>query len=142
MTDRIIKTAACPARAADTGARGRQPLRFLVAGGLATAVHWGVMWLLVVAGQAPFHATAAGGLAGGVVNYGLQRRLTFDYRGSHTGVMPRYLLSCAAAWLVNLLVFQLLHVPAGLPTGIAQFATTALVSLMNYLVYRRLVFHD
>lgn len=134
MTDRIVETTSRPARESIAG--------FLVAGGIATASHWGVMWVLMTADFAPLHATAFGSLLGAAVNYGLQRRLAFDYHGSHAGAAPRYLLACAAAWLLNLLVFQCLHAAAGLPAGIAQFMTTAIVSLMSYLVYRRLVFHD
>lgn len=142
MTDRNIEIAVRPARAADAAARVRRPLRFLAAGGIATAVHWGVMWLLIPAGHAPLHATAVGGLAGAAANYGLQRRLTFGHGGAHAGAVPRYLVSCAAAWLVNLLAFQSFHALAGLPVVPSQLAATAAAALMSYLVYERWVFHD
>ncbi|WP_228160489.1 MULTISPECIES: GtrA family protein [Marinobacter] len=115
---------------------------FLASGGLATALHWSVMAGLWGLGVAPALATATGSAAGAGVNYGLQRRLAFGVASPHRRALPRYLLSCSLAWLSNVLLFAFLHSVAACPVALAQVATTALVTGLNYCLYQRFVFHE
>lgn len=119
-----------------------QPLRFIVAGGLATGVHWLAMLVLILLGAEPAWATAAGSVIGAIANYTLQRQLTFRTQKTHHQTVPRYLLSCAVAWTANLLLFYLCNQQLGLPTVTAQPLTTVAVAILNYFVFKRLVFHD
>lgn len=119
-----------------------RPLRFLISGGAATGVHWAVMALLVLVGMAPAWATALGAVAGAVTNYPLQHRFTFRARGPHSESISLYLLVCGVGWLANLLLFMTLHQGLNMPTGVAQFLTTAAVAVLNYILYKRWVFHD
>lgn len=122
--------------------RIRQPLGFLAAGGLATLVHWLTMVVLMLAGLSALMATATGFLAGAVANYLLQRRLAFLNARHHRSAIPRYLLSCAIAWLTNVAIFDALHQVAMWPPAIAQLVTTLCVAVLNYALYKRLVFHE
>lgn len=115
---------------------------FIAAGGLATLFHWLVMAGLVGAGLEATPATASGSLSGAVMNYGLQRRLAFRNAGSHRHTAWRYFMSCIGAWLCNLVFFFLLNHILILSVTLSQIVTTGLVAALNYLVYRRLVFHE
>ncbi|MDG5500934.1 GtrA family protein [Marinobacter sp. BGYM27] len=125
-----------------THIRIRQPLGFLAAGGLATSAHWLTMGILMQAGMSALIATAIGFLVGAVANYLLQRRLAFLNARRHRSAVPRYLLSCAIAWLTNIAIFDALHQVAIWPPAIAQLVTTLCVAALNYALYKRLVFHE
>ncbi len=122
--------------------RARQLLGFLTAGGLATSVHWLTMATLMLAGLSALMATATGFLTGAVANYLLQRRLAFLNARDHRSAIPRYLLSCAIAWLTNIAIFDALHQIVMWPPAIAQPVTTLCVAALNYALYKRLVFHE
>jgi hypothetical protein len=51
----------------------RRSVRFVIAGGVATAVHWAVMAAGVACGIDAVAATAGGAAAGAAANYTLQR---------------------------------------------------------------------
>lgn len=87
-------------------------------------------------------ATAAGAVTGALVNYGLQRRVTFRCTGPHGRALWLYLNACIASWLSNLGLFAVLHHLLRFDVMYAQFLTTVLVTGMNYLLYERLVFND
>jgi len=115
---------------------------FLAAGGLATGFHWLVMAVLVGAGLAPALATASGSLSGAALNYGLQRRLAFRHAGPHSLTLWRYVVSCIAAWLCNLVLFFFLNSVLAWSVIVSQLITTGLVAALNYIVYERLVFYE
>lgn len=94
------------------------------------------------AGMSALIATAIGFLVGAVANYLLQRRLAFLNASRHRSAVPRYLLSCAIAWLTNIAIFDALHQVAIWPPAIAQLVTTLCVAALNYALYKRLVFHE
>ncbi|WP_418647105.1 GtrA family protein [Thauera butanivorans] len=119
-----------------------RPARFALAGGAATLVHWLCMSAMLAAGIDAHAATAAGAMAGAAANYPLQRRHTFASRRAHRRALPRYLASCALAWLANLLLFAVLHGPAGWPPALAQAGTSGAIAALNYLLYARMVFDE
>lgn len=110
--------------------------RFLAAGGAATLLHWGVMAVLVTCGVQAWCATALAMAVGATANYFLQRRYVFfQVQGFSVG---SYLLSVAMAWSVNLAAFQVLHA-SGAAVAPAQFASTVLVGVLNFLFLQRFV---
>ncbi|HED38941.1 MAG TPA: GtrA family protein [Chromatiales bacterium] len=119
-----------------------QPLRFALSGGLSTAAHWLVMGVMINAGTLPAVATATGALIGAIVNYVLQRHLTFQSSALHRTALPRYLSVCTVTWVANLLFFLLLHRIFLLSPMVAQGATTVAIALMSYFLYKRIVFND
>lgn len=120
--------------------RGALP-RFLLTGGLATALHWLIMVFLVHAGIDALAATAIGAGAGLLANYIGQHRFAFCSRMPHRVTFPRYLAGAGMGWTLNLLGFALLRV-AGSNVAFAQFTATGLVALANYLLAERFVFHE
>lgn len=120
----------------------RRPARFAVAGGTATLVHWLCMSVMLATGSDAHVATTAGAMAGAAANYPLQRRHVFASRVRHGRAVPRYLASCALAWLANLLFFAVLHGPAGWPAALAQAGASGAAAVLNYLLYARMAFDD
>ena len=66
---------------------------YLVAGSIATAVHFAVLIALVeLMGLGAAPATALGTLCGAAVSYGLNRRLTFgESMARHVQALPRFM---------------------------------------------------
>lgn len=115
---------------------------FLAAGGLATGTHWTVMALLVAFGLEPALATLSGSVTGAAANYGLQRQLAFRSSSPHWPTLKRYVLACALAALANTVIFILVHHALTIPAMPAQAVTTAVVAMLNFIVYQRFVFHE
>lgn len=115
--------------------------RFLLAGGAATALHWMVMAILIQLNADPALATALGASVGLGFNYLAQHRWAFRSRLAHRMAFPRYLASATAGWCLNLAIFSSLQ---QLDTGIvlSQMCATALVTLVNFLLSERFVFHE
>jgi putative flippase GtrA len=115
--------------------------RFLVAGGIATLLHWLIMWLLVQAGLAPAFSTAAGATAGLAFNYLAQHQYAFASDLPHRVALPRYLAAANLGWGLNLLCFSVLSL-AGFKILAAQFFATATATLANFFFAKRFVFHE
>lgn len=116
--------------------------RYLISGGAATLLHWSLMAWLVQAGTSPGISTAAGALAGALLNYALQFHFTFQSNLPHRATAPRYLQVTAASWMANNVTFFLLFHFAKLSPVPAQVLTTLLIIILNFYLYRRLVFNE
>lgn len=119
-----------------------QPARFLLSGGMATALHWLLMTALIAVPVPAVLATALGAIAGACLNYLLQYHFTFRARTDHAKAVPVYFLVAALGWLANLGLFAGLHLLLDLNIAIAQVLTTGIVALLNYVLYKRVVFHE
>ncbi|MCP5162925.1 MAG: GtrA family protein [Hahellaceae bacterium] len=115
--------------------------RFLLSGGLATSLHWLLMWLLIQSGTDATVATGAGAALGACVNYLLQYYYSFRCREPHRVVFFAYVQTCVAGWLANLALFYLLFHFLLPQAAIAQFCTTGLVTFLNFFLYQKVVFH-
>lgn len=120
----------------------RQFLIFASVGVVATGVHYTILILLVEkAGIAPVAATTLGYLAGAVVSYTLNRRLTFEARPAVGSSFAKFLALGAMGAAMN----------AGIVAGLAalhahyllaQAAATCIVLFWNYFSARYFVFRD
>ncbi len=119
-----------------------QSLRFVFSGGLATATHWLLMIVMLKVGTAAATATALGALVGAVVNYVLQREVTFKSKRGHRSALLRYLSVCALLWFANLIVFLILYHTVLPAPMYAQAITTGVVAFLSYILYKRVVFND
>jgi putative flippase GtrA len=115
--------------------------RFLLAGGVATLLHWLTMLILIRSGLNAVLATSMGATLGLLANYVGQHRYAFCSGLPHRIAFPRYLTGAALGWGLNLMGFSLL-LAWGLSVALAQIITTGLVALANYFFARRFVFHD
>ena len=106
------------------------------------ALHWLLMTALIAVAIPAVAATAVGALAGACLNYLLQYHFTFRARIDHTKSVPVYVLVAALGWLANLGLFAGLQLLLDLDTAIAQVLTTGIVALLNYILYKRVVFRE
>ncbi|MBC7769258.1 MAG: GtrA family protein [Phycisphaerales bacterium] len=119
----------------------RQIGRFALVGAVATIVHYAIMVALVEIGHVtPVLATTIGYGAGIVVSYTLNRRFTFDARGTPvaSSFMKFALLYGVGALLNGAIVAGLIAVGAHYLA--AQIVATALVLFWNFLGARYVVF--
>ncbi len=117
-------------------------VRFCISGGIATLCHFALMALLIHWQINPLQATAAGATLGAVVNYVLQFHFTFAARARHQTALPAYLVTVAAGWLLNLILFRVFLAWLDGHAAPAQVLTTALITVLNMIWYKRFVFHD
>lgn len=115
--------------------------RYVSSGGASTALHWITMAWLIFYGISPLVSTGLGALAGAALNYFLQFYFTFPSSNKHQTTVPRYVLITLLSWLSNSGLFFLLFKATALPVSLVQLVTTALVTLLNFFLYQRLVFH-
>jgi len=115
---------------------------FLIAGGISTLSHWASMALLVMANSPHLLSAGMGGMVGAAVNYVLQRKLTFQTSQSHVRALLMYIPSCLASWSSNLGLFWIALNLAKADLWLAQLSATAAVTLLNFFIYKRLVFHE
>jgi len=134
-------------------------LRYLISGGLATAVHFTV-FILLIDNQltSPLHASMLGAGAGLLINYQIQFHWTFKATGPHTLIFTRYLVISSIMFGLNAGIFWLVTRPEGLillnsipfPTQVkqpqniaywyAQMIATGVVFLCNFLINHHYTF--
>ena len=116
----------------------RRFVRYALAGGCGTALHWTLYLLLaMLVGLAPWLATMAGALAGALVNYLLNFYLVFDHAKRHADASAKFLVTGGTGVFLNALVVWL-ATPLGLIA--AQLAATACVLLSGYWLNSRWTF--
>ncbi|WP_395674765.1 GtrA family protein [Inquilinus sp.] len=111
--------------------------RYAAVGLVATAVHYALLVGLVESGgAAPLPATLAGYVAGGLVSYALNRRLTFTGGRPHREAAWRFALVATSGFAWTGLLMALLVGGLGAPYLPAQAATTLAVLAWGYLANR------
>ena len=116
--------------------------RWLTASGIATAVDFAVMHLLVThGGLAPWWATGVGAAAGGVVNFAINRLWSFQSKGGMAAEAGRYVLVSATSAALNAGgVYVLLSLP-GIDFRLVWLVARGLVmAAWNYPLQRDYVF--
>jgi len=128
-------------------------LRYLISGGLATAVHFAVLIsLLEYHLVSPVHATMIGAFCGFLINYPMQVAWTFKAKGSHKRFFTRYFIVTILMFGLNAGIFWLASLPPSLefllalpfPSFIeqphhlgywyAQIIATGIVFFCNFLI--------
>jgi putative flippase GtrA len=115
----------------------RQFAHYVSVGLVATAVHYALLIGLVESGgTAPLPATLAGYVAGGLVSYALNRRLTFAGSRPHREATWRFAAVAASGFAWTSLLMALLVGRLGAPYLPAQAATTLAVLFWGFLANR------
>jgi putative flippase GtrA len=114
--------------------------RFLVVGGASVVVDAGLLWVLHgVLGLWLEPATALAFLTGLVVNFALNRQWSFGSTGRMRSQALRYAALVAMNLLVTVVLVRALTA-LGLMYLIAKVLTTAVLSVVNYVVSRKWIF--
>lgn len=119
----------------------QQFIRFALVGLGGTAVHYGLLLLLVeLASLTALYASMLGALAGAVVNYFLNYRFTFASTAKHRKTMPKFFFLAGLGLSLNaLLMWWLLTWPLFSWQWYylaAQIMVTALILLFNFFANR------
>jgi len=116
-------------------------VRYALTGGLATALHYGLLLLLVERLHwAPGPAAALGAGAGALLAYAGNRRYTFAAsRAGHGRALPRFALVALGGALLNGALVGGLSA-AGLHYLLAQLLATLAVLLLGYHLNKRWTF--
>ena len=118
-----------------------QFMRFVLVGGLATALHYAIMILLVQTNRLNVVAASSTGFAiGALVNYALNRTFTFASNRSHVQALPRFMVAAASGLAINAALLWLFHVPGSLHYLIAQVLATVGALLWNFTLNRLWIF--
>jgi putative flippase GtrA len=115
-------------------------LRFLVSGGIATVVHWATLWGLINLQVEAVLASSIGAFVGAIVNYFLQYFFTFKTRRRHKQALLAYAPAVLVSWLLNLALFYSLYGEVFSDPLVAQVVTTGVVMVVNFLLYKKVVF--
>lgn len=112
-------------------------VRFVVAGGTAALVHWGVLWVGIYSfGMEGTLASSAGFLVAAVVSYLCNYFWTFRASTAHSVAFPRFLLIATTGFGLNALVFASAHYGLAAHYLVAQACATILVLFWNFTLQR------
>jgi putative flippase GtrA len=115
----------------------RQFGAFAGVGVAAAVVHYGLLIGLVESAAAgPVQATLAGYVAGGVVSYALNRRLTYASDRVHREAIWRFVLVASVGFLLTWLFMQMFTGWLDAPYLPAQLVTTGIVLVWSFLAHK------
>ncbi|MDC8757686.1 GtrA family protein [Janthinobacterium fluminis] len=118
----------------DGNLSARSMAAFLVVGGLSTALHYLLAALgVVVLGLPVVLASSLGFALSALANYLLNARWTFRSAAAHGATAPRFVATCSAGLLLNVVLLSLL-LSLGMPVIPSQILTTLGVLIWNYIV--------
>lgn len=115
----------------------RQFAAFSGVGVVAAVVHYGLLIGLVEgAGWTPVAATLAGYVAGGVVSYAMNRRLTYASDRPHAQATWRFAVVALVGFVLTGALMQAFTAWLGAPYIPAQLVTTGIVLFWSFLANR------
>ena len=119
---------------------GSQFLRFLVVGGVSTAVQYVTLWLLVEVGVGVVLASALGFTLGAVVSYMVNYLYTFKSDQKHREAAFRFIVVASMGLLFNTGLMTLFLIILPVHYFISQALATVLVLFWNFSANRRWTF--
>ena len=115
----------------------RQFAAFSGVGLVAAVVHYGLLIALVeMARWGPVAATLLGYVAGGIVSYALNRRLTYGSDRPHAEATWRFAVVAFVGFLLTGLLMEAFTNALGAPYIPAQLVTTGIVLFWSFVAHR------
>jgi putative flippase GtrA len=114
-------------------------LRFLIVGGLNTAVNYGIYALLVYLGLGYLLAATLSFVAGLVISFKSQRRFVFRSRGKHSFTL--FVASWLLIYVIHVSMLGLL-VRSGVDSYLAGALLLVPTALLSFAVLRLVVFRE
>jgi putative flippase GtrA len=118
----------------------QQFMLYVIIGLLLNAALYGTYLLLTHTWMGSRVAMSVTYCAGVLIGFALNREITFRYRGTDAGAMPRYVVSYAAGYVVDYLGLWLLVDYAGVAHELAQGGLSVAIALMLFALQRYWVF--
>ena len=117
--------------------RFEQFMRFAMVGGIATAMQYVILVVLVHAGLAgAVAASSIGFAASSLANYALNRSFTFRSSKAHSDALPRFFVVAMLGLALNAGLMWLFNVLIGIHYLIAQVLATGGTLLWNFALNR------
>lgn len=117
--------------------RFEQFLRFAVIGGIATAIQYVILIVLVQAGVAgAVAASSIGFVLSALANYALNRSFTFNSTKAHAEALPKFAMVAVLGLGINTGLIWLFHAFVGLHYLPAQVLATCGTLLWNFTLNR------
>lgn len=114
-----------------------QFVRFLLVGGVATALQYAILIILVQAGMASvITASTTGFVISAIANYAMNRRFTFRTDAAHTQAFPRFLTVALIGLAINAALIWLLNSELGAHYLVAQLMATIVTLAWNFSLNR------
>lgn len=121
----------------------QQIIGFFIAGAMATAVQYLVLWWCVEASWLPAPLASGLGYAlGAMVHYCLSYFCVFKSHTAHKQSIKRFVVMVAIGWTLTVSLMLLLNKKFDWYYWLAQLLTTLLVLTWNFLVSRWWVFKN
>ena len=116
-----------------------QFFQHLVTGIIATAAHYIVMWLILLAEISPAIATSIGFVAGATTRFLFSYYHIFEPARNWSTALPFFIFALAMQMGLNVLLLTV-FISLNIPLWSSQVITTILLTSFNFLVYRFWVF--
>lgn len=121
----------------------RQFSAFFSVGVIAAVVHYGLLVGLVEGmGYEPVPATLIGYVAGGLVSYGLNERLTYQRRRSHAQAGWRFALVAAIGFGLTYGLMTVFVAFLAMNYVFAQLLTTGIILIWSFFAHKLFSFND
>jgi len=115
--------------------------RFFIAGLLATAVHYSVLFTLFNGFKLEIIlSTSIGALCGAIVNYLINYFYTFGSQRKHAHAAGTFFLVAGTGLILNASIVGLMFHLLALPALPAQLSATLITFAWNYLAHQRWTF--
>lgn len=112
-------------------------IKFLGVGGLATAIQYGILILLVETNLAlPVVASSIGYLVSSIANYLLNYYFTFSSSASHSLAIVKFLVVALIGLLINSLLIYVMTEMISIYYIIAQIVATLAVLIWNFFAHK------
>ena len=115
----------------------RQFSRFLAIGGACTALHYLILLVSVRSGlSGPVSASAAGFFLSAILNYILNRTVTFSSKRAHIDAAPRFFVVAVSGLAINTAVLGFFNAIVGWHYLVAQIFATCATMVWNFTLHR------
>ncbi len=120
----------------------RQFLSFLVIGGGCTLIQYMILYSLTeFLGLAPVISSSIGYVLSAILNYLLNRQLTFGSERKHSESVPRFFAISVAGLIINAVIVYSSQTVGGVHYLIAQIISTIIVLFWNFYANRAWTFN-
>lgn len=116
--------------------------RFLLNGGLATALHYLVFLILLSLGIDGIVATCIGAFCGLMVNYLLQYYRTFGSSIKHKKAFIRFVGVASLSFYGNALLFTFFQSMMSVHELLVQLMVTTVLTIANFFLYKKVFSHE
>ncbi|WP_454868820.1 GtrA family protein [Pseudomonas farris] len=119
-----------------------QPLKYIFAGVVNTAIGYGVfLALITLFNTNPAYANAIGYGIALIAAFALNKIFVFNQSTTDRSTIPKFILAFAISFTINQLMLLIVYQRMGVPAEIAQIFAMVSYTVVFYLLNKEFVFH-